>query len=245
MNNLGSLYKQSGQYEKAEPLLIESADSQRKVLGENHPEALVAQGNLGSLYMMENKLDEAEPILVDLLRRMRRVLGEDHEQTLWARNLLGGMYEKQHDYAKAEPVTLDVLKQARQRFGDSDPRTVNAMWNAANVLFAEEKYAEAQPLFAEAKRGADLLKDQSQAARAAARDGLCQAKLGRGAEAVAALRDGYDRLRSISASDKQALMRAVVSALADAYDAAGQQDEAKVWRARLSALPAPATTQAR
>jgi len=66
-NDLALLYKEQGDYAKAEPLLVEAVEGRRKKLGNTHPHTQKSIRNLISLYEAwgkSNEADELRPALV-------------------------------------------------------------------------------------------------------------------------------------------------------------------------------------
>jgi hypothetical protein len=54
------LCKEQGDYDKAEPLLLEAVDGRRLKLGDKHPYTFESLNNLIDLYEAWNKPDKAE-----------------------------------------------------------------------------------------------------------------------------------------------------------------------------------------
>ena len=50
LNNLALLYKDMGDYAKAEPLYKEALEIRQKVLGQEHPDTALSLNNLAALY---------------------------------------------------------------------------------------------------------------------------------------------------------------------------------------------------
>jgi hypothetical protein len=60
----------------------------RRVLGEDHPQTLVAADSLADTLRELGQYERARELGEDTLARMRRVLGEDHPRTLRAADSL-------------------------------------------------------------------------------------------------------------------------------------------------------------
>jgi tetratricopeptide (TPR) repeat protein len=60
MNDLGLLYKEQSNYQKAEELLLEAFDGRRLKLGDTHPHTHESIKNLIDLYEAWNKPEKAE-----------------------------------------------------------------------------------------------------------------------------------------------------------------------------------------
>jgi len=59
-NDLAVLYKEQGDYDKAEPLLLEALKGRRLKLGDKHPHTIESMKSLINLYEAWNKSEEAE-----------------------------------------------------------------------------------------------------------------------------------------------------------------------------------------
>jgi hypothetical protein len=60
------LYKEQGNYDRAEPLLVEVVEGRRLKLGDTHPHTLESWNNLIDLYEAWNKPEKAEEWRVKL-----------------------------------------------------------------------------------------------------------------------------------------------------------------------------------
>ena len=58
-NDLAVLYKEQGDYDKAEPLLVHAFEGRRLKLGDAHPHTLQSLNNLITLYEAWNKPEKA------------------------------------------------------------------------------------------------------------------------------------------------------------------------------------------
>jgi len=110
------------------------------VLGEEHPDTLIAISNMGFLLRAEGKLEEAEPYHREALTKFRRVLGHEHAETLISIDNLGSLLSSQGQYAAAEAMLLPgaAIAAARLPMGHDVrlrlTRTITKLydgWNAA------------------------------------------------------------------------------------------------------------------
>ena len=92
LNNLGTALYRKGQYGKAEPLLLQSLEICRKVLGAEHPDTANSLNNLAALYDTQGRYEESEPLLLQSLQIRRKVLGAEHPDTA---NNLAALYQAQ------------------------------------------------------------------------------------------------------------------------------------------------------
>jgi tetratricopeptide (TPR) repeat protein len=109
------------------------------VLGEEHPDTLIAISNMGFLLRAEGKLDEAEPYYREALAKYRRVLGNEHAETLISMDNLGSLLSSQGQYAAAEALPLPgaAIAAARLPMGHDVrlrlTRTITKLYGAWNT----------------------------------------------------------------------------------------------------------------
>jgi tetratricopeptide (TPR) repeat protein len=138
------VYRQKGEYAKAEPLMVRAVDLQRRVLGEEHPDGLAGMYRLGSLYSDEGKYGEAESFFTKALKGQLRVLGEAHPDTLNSAIGLGHLQLREQKYAEAESTLRDALKGYEKAMPESWER-YNCRSMLGGSLAGQKKYAEAEP----------------------------------------------------------------------------------------------------
>jgi hypothetical protein len=81
MDNLAGIYGESGQYEKAETLILKCLNKRKELFGINYPETVSVMVSLAMLYLIPGKHLQAERLLYCLEKR-RLSLGPDHPKTL-------------------------------------------------------------------------------------------------------------------------------------------------------------------
>ena len=91
IGDLGSVYRNQGNYAQAEPLLEQALEGRRRALGETHPETLTNLNNLTVLYYWQGKYGAAESAFAELLKTRRSVIGEAHPYTLQTMQTSGGV----------------------------------------------------------------------------------------------------------------------------------------------------------
>jgi tetratricopeptide (TPR) repeat protein len=106
--------------DQAEPLLREAETKDRRVLGEDSPNTLMAIENLGFLLQREGKLDQAEALEREALAKSRHALGEDHPFTLNAASLAALVLDSKGEYADAEKLLAPIEAEARKQFVGSN-----------------------------------------------------------------------------------------------------------------------------
>jgi tetratricopeptide (TPR) repeat protein len=132
--------------EKRERVYARILESQRRVLGEEHPDTLGVMNNLAVTYVDAGKYDDAEQLYMKLVAAKARVLGQDHPSTLLSLNALGVTYRYQGRYDAAERL-LAALRDTRTRvLGPEHPDTLLTINSLALVFTAQGRDAEAENL---------------------------------------------------------------------------------------------------
>ena len=149
---LAFLYQQLGLFDAALPLQTAALDTNRRVLGQEHPDTLSSINNTGMLLRAQGKLAEAEPYLKEALDKRRRVLGEEHPDTLTSINNMGYLLDDQGRLAEAEPYYREALEKHRRVLGEDHPDTLICIDNLGMLLKAQGKLAEAEPYFRESEK---------------------------------------------------------------------------------------------
>lgn len=102
LNNLASLYYDTGRDEEAIPLYKEVLSTREAALGPNHPEVAVALNNLASVYVSLERYDDARPLYERSLRIREQVLGPEHPRVANALSNLGLLLHRQGKFMEAE-----------------------------------------------------------------------------------------------------------------------------------------------
>ena len=132
--------------EKREGIYARILQSQRRVLGEEHPDTLGVMNNLAVTYVDAGKYDEAEELYMRLVAAKSRVLGREHPSTLLSMNALGVTYRYQGRYAEAERL-LSELRETRKRvLGPEHPDTLLTINSLALAYAAQGRDDEAENL---------------------------------------------------------------------------------------------------
>ncbi|MBL7497995.1 tetratricopeptide repeat protein, partial [Frankia sp. CNm7] len=98
----------------------------RRILGEDHPDTIMAAGNLAITLRDLGDHAAARALKEDVFARRRRILGEDHPATLMAAGNLAITLRDLGDYAAARVLGEDVLARRRRILGEDHPDTIRA-----------------------------------------------------------------------------------------------------------------------
>ncbi|MFI5456108.1 MAG: tetratricopeptide repeat protein [Isosphaerales bacterium] len=128
-------------------------ESQRRILGPNHPETLATLCQLGESYLQHGDYREASDLLGLSLAGRVRLLGPDHADSIAATHALGRARHALGDLETAEGLLARAMEGRRRAFGPRYPATLSALNDLANVMRDRGRTAEAVPLFREVVAG--------------------------------------------------------------------------------------------
>ena len=148
--NVGTLLWFQGRFAEAEPYFLDVLESRRRLLGEEHPNTLLAINNMGALLLSQGRFAEAEPHVLEAMEVRRRVLGEDHPATLMSINNVGALLRFQGKLTEAEPYVLETLQRSRRVLGEDHVETLMSSNNFGVLLRDQGRLNEAEPYLREA-----------------------------------------------------------------------------------------------
>jgi tetratricopeptide (TPR) repeat protein len=148
MFNLASTHDAQGQYRKAEDLLLEVLEGQKR-LGASHFDMLKTNHSLSMNYVLQGRPDEAEKIQAQLMK-MWSSLGGDLELAVIKPAIMGlaaTEYSACGRHAEAIALQLKILDGHKVRLGDEHELTITAMNTLGLMYYAMGNYYEALPLW--------------------------------------------------------------------------------------------------
>lgn len=134
MDTFGNIYRSLGLYDQAQPLLEESLDTRRRLLGE-HPDVASSTSQVGRL--LHSKGDHAGALIAhrESLDLRRRLLGPEHPSTLMSMNHVARALRLSGRYAEACALHVETLEIQERVLGAEHPDTVDTMGNLAVALY--------------------------------------------------------------------------------------------------------------
>jgi tetratricopeptide (TPR) repeat protein len=150
LNNLAELYRIQGNYAYAQPLLIESIEMRKRLLGENHPDVAQSLNNLAAFYVIQGNYSEAENYFFKALDLWKIHLGEEHEEIATILNNIAEVYREQGRYAKAEKMHLQALDMRKSLFGEKHSDVAQSLDNLAVIYENQARYQDAETMHLEA-----------------------------------------------------------------------------------------------
>jgi tetratricopeptide (TPR) repeat protein len=109
-------------------------DERRRILGEEHPDTIMAMNNLANTLGDQGQLEEAAEMFKKVVEKMRWILGEEHPYTITAMNNLACIFGDQGQLDEAAKMMEEVLKKRRRILGEEHPDTIKAMSNLTGTL---------------------------------------------------------------------------------------------------------------
>jgi non-specific serine/threonine protein kinase/serine/threonine-protein kinase len=138
-----------GEPAKAEKLIRETLNTQRRVLGSGDPDTVRSMGELVSILLRRNGYPEAETLLREMLDIQRRALGPQARETVSTMSTLAETLAMEGRYPEGEKLQREVLEIQRRILGTESPRTLDTMYRLALVLLFQRHCAESEKLFGE------------------------------------------------------------------------------------------------
>ena len=143
-NNLASLYKLMGEYEKAKPLFEKALMIREEILGENHPDTASSYNNLALFYEVTGEYKKAKPLYDKALMIREEILGKNHPDTASSYDNLGSFYEFMGEYEKIISLYEKALKIREEILGENHPDTASSYINLASYYKIHAEYEKAK-----------------------------------------------------------------------------------------------------
>ncbi len=151
LSGLGGVYRMTGRYREAGPLLQGALRIDRELLGEEHRAVAIHRSNLGWLCLDTGRYDEAEEFFRAAARSWEET--ESSESTPpWP--LLNGWalaLSRQGQHQEAERIFSRSLEKVRRRNTKGDPEVAFALNNFGVFLCEQGRWTEAGHLLREAE----------------------------------------------------------------------------------------------
>ena len=145
LNKLAYAYLQENNFEKSEPLYIESLEIAKKTLEPNDITLLEFKNDLGTLYLSMGKTDKAIELFKQSLEWAEVNLSTNAPEFIVFLSDLSSGYVKTANYWEAEKLSKRALKIA-EKPDPAYPRITEPIESLARVYRNQEKFAEAKSL---------------------------------------------------------------------------------------------------
>ncbi len=149
-NNLALVMKAQGQLAEAESLYRLALASNRRYLGEDHPDVALNLNNLAEILRAEDRCEQAIELYQAALDLEERLLGDDHVDIAGTRNNLAGCLKDLQRWDEAEALYLSALEIRRRALGEEHPAVAATLNNLAEVYYGRRDLARTETLYRQA-----------------------------------------------------------------------------------------------
>lgn len=147
LNNLGEIYRDTGQYHKAELAYPMSLNTYERCGGDGIAAVL---NNFALLRKQQGRFAEALPMYLRAHATLQRDLGSMHPDLALSCLNMAGLYSIQGNYQEAEPLYLRAVHIFETVFGMKHPRVAASVNNLGQLYLRQGKYEEAFKKFQQA-----------------------------------------------------------------------------------------------
>ncbi|HET6881144.1 MAG TPA: CHAT domain-containing tetratricopeptide repeat protein [Pirellulales bacterium] len=147
LSNLAHVYRNMGEFARAEPLYQRTLKLFESALGPNEPGVATILNNLAALNVDMGQYIKAEPLYQRSLKIREAKLGPDHRDVAISLNNIGILYQEMGRHAEAEPLYQRSLKIWEAKLGPDHLDVALCLNNLAYLYSEMGRYAEAEPLY--------------------------------------------------------------------------------------------------
>jgi eukaryotic-like serine/threonine-protein kinase len=147
---IAETYAGLGRLAEAEALARAALDSQRRVLGDDHPDVAAALAVLGDVHMRQARYADSEREMRESLAIRQRVLGRDTEPAAASLTQLGRLLDLEGKYELARAAAEEALAIRRRVLEPRDPRLAETLTTLAAIVGNMDDYKRADELLNEA-----------------------------------------------------------------------------------------------
>jgi len=152
--NLADLYRNTGRYEEAESLYVETLEGFRELYQTDHHQSVLATLNaLALLYQVEGNFERAETFCRRTLQGFEELHGETHPGTTDALINLASILISRGKLGEAERMLTGLIDKKFSVFGDGDPRLFDTYNSLAVLLMNQGLVKKAEALLRDALQG--------------------------------------------------------------------------------------------
>ena len=150
MRVMGNAYKNMGVNDRAQSLLEQAVQVDRRSFGPSNAETLNAMTDLAWTLNQIGRIPEAEKLQRQALQIEEQKLGADDPTTLGTKMGLAVTLDQEGRHEEAEKLARETLDAQRRVLGPQDTSTLANMENLGAMLGNQGKFAEAEKLLREA-----------------------------------------------------------------------------------------------
>nr|WP_290937813.1 tetratricopeptide repeat protein [Haliscomenobacter sp.] len=139
-----------GDFEKAEPLFLETKTIREKVQGKDNSDYAEILNNLASLYRSMGNYEKAELHHLEAIAIKGKIIGKEHPNYALSLNNLAILYKAMGSYEKAEQLYLEATTIKEKTLGKEHPGYALSLNNLAILYWIMGNYEKAEPLYLQA-----------------------------------------------------------------------------------------------
>ena len=143
LHNLATLYRDMGEFDKAEPLYRRSISIREKAFGPNHADLAGSRASLALLYYLRGDYAQAKPLYLSALATLEKALGPNHPLVAWHLGNLAKLYSALKDEAEAESLSRRALAIYEAAYGTNSYYLADILMDLARRSAAEGKTTQA------------------------------------------------------------------------------------------------------
>jgi tetratricopeptide (TPR) repeat protein len=233
LDNLAALLHVQGDFGTARSHYERALAICEKEHGPDHPDTASSLNNLAVLLKDQGELASARRFYERALVIREKVLGSEHPKTATTLNNLANLLQVQGDFTSARQLYERVLAIEENTLGHNHSRVATTMSNLARLLRVSAHADQAEPLIREAIAIGErtLGREHSLTQRYATNYGRLLVETGRAVEALPVAQFAL-ATHEAAHSPNHPWTKDSARLTADALDALGRTDEAKVLRER-------------
>src|SRR5262249_53157240 len=145
LNNLGALYEDMGDYERAKQRLKQALAIDEKISGPDNRGLVPALNNLAEGCRLSRNFTEAQPLYLRAIKILEEASPNSSVLGVMYTNL-GKMYQEQGDYAQAESTLKHAMEIYEKALDPNHPSRGNLLNHLSTVYFFKGDCAQAEDL---------------------------------------------------------------------------------------------------
>jgi tetratricopeptide (TPR) repeat protein len=246
---LGRVYRDLGEYTKAEAMHRRALELYRNLFGNEHIKVADSLHALAQALKSQRKLSECESLHRQALEMRMKLLGRDHPRVAESIDDLGHTLHMQGRSREAEPLLRKALEMRKKLLGTEHPETAWSLYNLAVLLRIDRRFEESEALHREALAARKRIFGNEHPDVAISISGLANLLRDQGKlkEAESLYREGLAIRRKIHGGDHPYVVRAMDNLAygllwqGNAAEADKTLDEVVAMNRRLKREPVPRT----
>jgi tetratricopeptide (TPR) repeat protein len=242
-SDLASMYRADGRTREAIAAYEAVLKIQESKLGADHPNTLLTRQGLATAYTAAGRHEEAIKMLRAALELEQKKLGPNHPNLVITQLRLANAYSESGRYTEEEQVRRLILRSDWARNGPTDARIAPHLALLGECLYHQSKWAAAKP---ELRQSLKIIEKTEPDAWTTShtRSLLGGSLLGQGryAESEPLIVPGFEGMKAREAkipAERRPRLAEAAERVVRLYEAWGQPEQARAWRAKLGLADLP------